>query len=166
MFYFLFLLFLFLISGLQTDEGLHLMEILARMAKIQMTDFSELSYVSAASYRSMFCLITAVCSPGLKKSPSKPQSCDCFLQVQIIHLSRLCKIIMQKPQRCTFAVFAAILNRLSLPRRLRSVCTCSGYKMPISTLDVTHFTPFVVRSVNPAGSHIWLENFPRFSAAH
>lgn len=30
-------------SGLQTDEGLQLMEILARMAKIQMTDFAELS---------------------------------------------------------------------------------------------------------------------------
>lgn len=32
-------------SGLQTDEGLHLMEILARMAKIQMTDFTELWFV-------------------------------------------------------------------------------------------------------------------------
>lgn len=32
-------------DGLQTDEGLHLMKILARMAKIQMTDFAELSYV-------------------------------------------------------------------------------------------------------------------------
>lgn len=30
-------------SGLQTDEGLQLMEILARMARIQMTDFAELS---------------------------------------------------------------------------------------------------------------------------
>ncbi|KAK5860419.1 hypothetical protein PBY51_021897 [Eleginops maclovinus] len=30
-------------DGLQTDEGLHLMEILARRAKIQMTDFAELS---------------------------------------------------------------------------------------------------------------------------
>ncbi|XP_071346335.1 receptor-type tyrosine-protein phosphatase N2-like isoform X2 [Trachinotus anak] len=30
-------------DGLQTDEGLHLMEVLARMAKIQMTDFAELS---------------------------------------------------------------------------------------------------------------------------
>ncbi|KAI4796953.1 hypothetical protein KUCAC02_026646 [Chaenocephalus aceratus] len=30
-------------DGLQTDEGLHLMEILAHMAKIQMTDFAELS---------------------------------------------------------------------------------------------------------------------------
>ncbi|XP_056913826.1 receptor-type tyrosine-protein phosphatase N2-like isoform X2 [Takifugu flavidus] len=29
-------------DGLQTDEGLHMMEILARMAKIQMTDFAEL----------------------------------------------------------------------------------------------------------------------------
>ncbi|XP_041658352.1 receptor-type tyrosine-protein phosphatase N2-like [Cheilinus undulatus] len=35
-------------DGLQTDEGLHLMEILARMAKIQMTDFSELSVVGPA----------------------------------------------------------------------------------------------------------------------
>ncbi|XP_047445765.1 receptor-type tyrosine-protein phosphatase N2-like [Mugil cephalus] len=33
---------------LQTDEGLHLMEILARMAKIQMTDFAELSVVGPA----------------------------------------------------------------------------------------------------------------------
>lgn len=30
-----------LASRLQTDEGLHLMEILARMAKIQMTDIAE-----------------------------------------------------------------------------------------------------------------------------
>ncbi|KAF3857845.1 hypothetical protein F7725_011046 [Dissostichus mawsoni] len=30
-------------DGLQTDKGLHLMEILAHMAKIQMTDFAELS---------------------------------------------------------------------------------------------------------------------------
>ncbi|KAK5889523.1 hypothetical protein CesoFtcFv8_015520 [Champsocephalus esox] len=30
-------------DGLQTDEGLHLMEILAHMAKIHMTDFAELS---------------------------------------------------------------------------------------------------------------------------
>lgn len=36
---------LFLTSRLQTDEGLHLMEILARMAKIQMADVAELSYV-------------------------------------------------------------------------------------------------------------------------
>lgn len=35
-------------DGLQTDEGLHLMEVLARMAKIQMTDFSELSVVGPA----------------------------------------------------------------------------------------------------------------------
>ncbi|KAM6989487.1 receptor-type tyrosine-protein phosphatase N2-like [Tautogolabrus adspersus] len=35
-------------DGLQTDEGLHLMEILARRAKIQMTDFSELSVVGPA----------------------------------------------------------------------------------------------------------------------
>lgn len=35
-------------DGLQTDEGLHLMEILARMAKIQMTDFAELSVVGPA----------------------------------------------------------------------------------------------------------------------
>ncbi|CAJ1072988.1 receptor-type tyrosine-protein phosphatase N2-like [Xyrichtys novacula] len=35
-------------DGLQTDEGLHLMQILARMAKIQMTDFSELSVVGPA----------------------------------------------------------------------------------------------------------------------
>nr|XP_020468087.1 receptor-type tyrosine-protein phosphatase N2-like isoform X2 [Monopterus albus] len=33
---------------LQTDEGLHLMEILARRAKIQMTDFAELSVVGPA----------------------------------------------------------------------------------------------------------------------
>lgn len=32
-------------SALQTDEGLHLMEILTRRAKLQMTDFLELSYV-------------------------------------------------------------------------------------------------------------------------
>lgn len=38
-------LLLLITSGLQTDEGLHLMEILARLAKIQMTDFAELSYV-------------------------------------------------------------------------------------------------------------------------
>lgn len=38
-------LFLTINSGLQTDEGLHLMKILARRAKLQMTDFSELSYV-------------------------------------------------------------------------------------------------------------------------
>ncbi|XP_078143664.1 receptor-type tyrosine-protein phosphatase N2-like [Centroberyx gerrardi] len=35
-------------DGLQTDEGLHLMEILARMANIQMTDFAELSVVGPA----------------------------------------------------------------------------------------------------------------------
>ncbi|KAM3866109.1 receptor-type tyrosine-protein phosphatase N2-like [Diretmus argenteus] len=35
-------------DGLQTDEGLHLMEILARRARIQMTDFSELSVVGPA----------------------------------------------------------------------------------------------------------------------
>ena len=35
----------YIISGLQTDEGLHLMEILARRANIQMIDFAELSYV-------------------------------------------------------------------------------------------------------------------------
>ncbi|XP_073347940.1 receptor-type tyrosine-protein phosphatase N2-like isoform X1 [Pagrus major] len=35
-------------DGLQTDEGLHLMEILARMSRIQMTDFSELSVVGPA----------------------------------------------------------------------------------------------------------------------
>ncbi|KAM9349317.1 receptor-type tyrosine-protein phosphatase N2-like [Symphorus nematophorus] len=35
-------------DGLQTDEGLHLMEILARMAKIQMIDFAELSVVGPA----------------------------------------------------------------------------------------------------------------------
>ncbi|XP_042353947.1 receptor-type tyrosine-protein phosphatase N2-like isoform X2 [Plectropomus leopardus] len=35
-------------DGLQTDEGLHLMEILARRAKIQMTDFAELSVVGPA----------------------------------------------------------------------------------------------------------------------
>ncbi|XP_074544444.1 receptor-type tyrosine-protein phosphatase N2-like [Halichoeres trimaculatus] len=35
-------------DGLQTDEGLHLMEVLARMSKIQMTDFSELSVVGPA----------------------------------------------------------------------------------------------------------------------
>ncbi|CAN9502808.1 unnamed protein product [Ophioblennius macclurei] len=35
-------------DGLQTDEGLHLMEILARMSKIQMTDFAELSVVGPA----------------------------------------------------------------------------------------------------------------------
>ncbi|XP_026168971.1 receptor-type tyrosine-protein phosphatase N2-like [Mastacembelus armatus] len=35
-------------DGLQTDEGLHLMEILARRAKIQMMDFSELSVVGPA----------------------------------------------------------------------------------------------------------------------
>ncbi|KAM3605357.1 uncharacterized protein V6R79_024416 [Siganus canaliculatus] len=35
-------------DGLQTDEGLHLMEILARMAKIQMTNFAELSVVGPA----------------------------------------------------------------------------------------------------------------------
>ncbi|CAB1454157.1 unnamed protein product [Pleuronectes platessa] len=33
-------------DGLQTDEGLHLMEILARRARIQMTDFAELSRAS------------------------------------------------------------------------------------------------------------------------
>ncbi|CAL8347147.1 unnamed protein product [Merluccius merluccius] len=32
-------------DGLQTDEGLHLMEVLAHMANIQMTDVAELSYV-------------------------------------------------------------------------------------------------------------------------
>ncbi|KAJ4937294.1 hypothetical protein JOQ06_001873 [Pogonophryne albipinna] len=49
-------------DGLQTDEGLHLMEILAHMAKIQMTDFAELSLKWAAhfskrasiSYRKLF----------------------------------------------------------------------------------------------------------------
>nr|XP_057921225.1 receptor-type tyrosine-protein phosphatase N2-like [Doryrhamphus excisus] len=35
-------------DGLQTDEGLHMMEILARMARIQMTDFAELSVVGPA----------------------------------------------------------------------------------------------------------------------
>ncbi|XP_027144788.1 receptor-type tyrosine-protein phosphatase N2 [Larimichthys crocea] len=35
-------------DGLQTDEGLQLMEILARRAKIQMTDFAELSVVGPA----------------------------------------------------------------------------------------------------------------------
>ncbi|XP_050925745.1 receptor-type tyrosine-protein phosphatase N2 isoform X2 [Lates calcarifer] len=35
-------------DGLQTDEGVHLMEILARLAKIQMTDFAELSVVGPA----------------------------------------------------------------------------------------------------------------------
>ncbi|XP_044074998.1 receptor-type tyrosine-protein phosphatase N2-like isoform X2 [Siniperca chuatsi] len=35
-------------DGLQTDEGLHLMEILARRAKIQMTNFAELSVVGPA----------------------------------------------------------------------------------------------------------------------
>uniref|UniRef100_A0A3Q1AH79 Protein tyrosine phosphatase receptor type N2 n=1 Tax=Amphiprion ocellaris TaxID=80972 RepID=A0A3Q1AH79_AMPOC len=35
-------------DGLQTDEGLHLMQILARRAKIQMTDFAELSVVGPA----------------------------------------------------------------------------------------------------------------------
>ncbi|XP_029381160.1 receptor-type tyrosine-protein phosphatase N2-like isoform X2 [Echeneis naucrates] len=35
-------------TELQTDEGLHLMEILARMAKIQMTDFAELLVVGPA----------------------------------------------------------------------------------------------------------------------
>lgn len=35
-------------DGLQTDEGLHLMEVLARRAKIQMTDFAELSVVGPA----------------------------------------------------------------------------------------------------------------------
>ncbi|XP_078029087.1 receptor-type tyrosine-protein phosphatase N2-like isoform X1 [Epinephelus lanceolatus] len=35
-------------DGLQTDEGLHLMEILARRAKIQMTDFAKLSVVGPA----------------------------------------------------------------------------------------------------------------------
>ncbi|KAF3857852.1 hypothetical protein F7725_011053 [Dissostichus mawsoni] len=35
-------------DGLQTDKGLHLMEILAHMAKIQMTDFAELSVVGPA----------------------------------------------------------------------------------------------------------------------
>ncbi|XP_062285453.1 receptor-type tyrosine-protein phosphatase N2-like, partial [Scomber scombrus] len=35
-------------DALQTDEGLHLMEILARMSKIQMTDFAELSVVGPA----------------------------------------------------------------------------------------------------------------------
>ncbi|XP_040911140.1 receptor-type tyrosine-protein phosphatase N2-like [Toxotes jaculatrix] len=35
-------------DGLQTDEGLHLMELLARRAKIQMTDFAELSVVGPA----------------------------------------------------------------------------------------------------------------------
>ncbi|XP_076601155.1 receptor-type tyrosine-protein phosphatase N2-like isoform X1 [Chaetodon auriga] len=35
-------------DGLQTDEGLHLMEILARRARIQMTDFAELSVVGPA----------------------------------------------------------------------------------------------------------------------
>ncbi|XP_041847334.1 receptor-type tyrosine-protein phosphatase N2-like isoform X2 [Melanotaenia boesemani] len=35
-------------DGLQTDEGLHLMEILARRANIQMTDFAELSVVGPA----------------------------------------------------------------------------------------------------------------------
>uniref|UniRef100_A0A8P4KFI1 Receptor-type tyrosine-protein phosphatase N2 n=1 Tax=Dicentrarchus labrax TaxID=13489 RepID=A0A8P4KFI1_DICLA len=41
------------VSGLQTDEGLHLMEILARRAKIQMTDFAELSYVFLLFYLSV-----------------------------------------------------------------------------------------------------------------
>ncbi|XP_061776744.1 receptor-type tyrosine-protein phosphatase N2-like [Nerophis ophidion] len=35
-------------DGLQTDEGLHMMEILAHMARIQMTDFAELSVVGPA----------------------------------------------------------------------------------------------------------------------
>ncbi|XP_034743631.1 receptor-type tyrosine-protein phosphatase N2-like [Etheostoma cragini] len=35
-------------DGLQTDKGLHLMEILARMSKIQMTDFAELSVMGPA----------------------------------------------------------------------------------------------------------------------
>nr|XP_040028017.1 receptor-type tyrosine-protein phosphatase N2-like [Gasterosteus aculeatus aculeatus] len=35
-------------DGLQTDKGLHLMEIMARRAKIQMTDFAELSVVGPA----------------------------------------------------------------------------------------------------------------------
>ncbi|XP_028987099.1 solute carrier organic anion transporter family member 5A1b [Betta splendens] len=35
-------------DGLQTDQGLHLMEMLARRAKLQMTDFSELSVVGPA----------------------------------------------------------------------------------------------------------------------
>ncbi|KAF7647619.1 hypothetical protein LDENG_00169020 [Lucifuga dentata] len=35
-------------DGLQTDEGLHLMEILARRANIQMTDFAELSVMGPA----------------------------------------------------------------------------------------------------------------------
>ncbi|KAM6919191.1 receptor-type tyrosine-protein phosphatase N2-like [Xenentodon cancila] len=35
-------------DGLQTDEGVHLMEILARRAKIRMTDFAELSVVGPA----------------------------------------------------------------------------------------------------------------------
>ncbi|XP_038573213.1 receptor-type tyrosine-protein phosphatase N2-like [Micropterus salmoides] len=35
-------------DGLQTDEGLHLMQILARRAKVQMADFAELSVVGPA----------------------------------------------------------------------------------------------------------------------
>ncbi|XP_061653826.1 receptor-type tyrosine-protein phosphatase N2-like isoform X1 [Phyllopteryx taeniolatus] len=35
-------------DSLQTDQGLHMMEILARMAKIQITDFAELSVVGPA----------------------------------------------------------------------------------------------------------------------
>ncbi|XP_051902073.1 receptor-type tyrosine-protein phosphatase N2-like [Hippocampus zosterae] len=35
-------------DGLQTDQGLHMMEILARMARIQITDFAELSVVGPA----------------------------------------------------------------------------------------------------------------------
>uniref|UniRef100_A0AAQ6ISR3 Protein tyrosine phosphatase receptor type N2 n=1 Tax=Anabas testudineus TaxID=64144 RepID=A0AAQ6ISR3_ANATE len=42
------LLLLTIISGLQTDEGLNLMKILARRAKLQMTDFAELSVVGPA----------------------------------------------------------------------------------------------------------------------
>lgn len=61
-----------IISGLQTDEGLHLMEILARRAKIQMTDFAKLSYVfllfiirtPALNHRvpTPPCCVNAVCS--------------------------------------------------------------------------------------------------------
>lgn len=38
-----FLTLFFSISSLTTDQGLHLMELLCRKAKIQMTDFLELS---------------------------------------------------------------------------------------------------------------------------
>lgn len=53
------LLFLLVTSGLQTDEGLHLMELLARRAKIQMTDVAELSYVFF-SFLSPFVLVEEV----------------------------------------------------------------------------------------------------------